>query len=147
VARVTRLGEVTFQRIAISRIEWRFQELGKLPQGQYLIAARNFTNLQSDVRATFRSRERQPYRPQLKAEGIQPAVDAALQARIRENMKALKGTAEEKALLQRYVSGLNQGEDRWASLNSEITAKELELNARESEYQQMAESMIFDQAR
>lgn len=113
----------------------------------------------------------------LKTQGIQPEVEAALrklmakkdeiaaiqralkerhddvdgigkeQARIRENMKALKGSAEEKALLQRYVTGLNQQEDRLAKLNSEISAKEMELNARQSEYQQMAESMAFDQAR
>ncbi len=68
------------------------------------------------------------------------------QARIRENMKSLKGSAEEKALLQRYVAGLNQQEDRLASLNSEISLKEVELNARQGEYQQMAESITFDQA-
>jgi hypothetical protein len=112
----------------------------------------------------------------LKTQGIQPEVEAALrkllakkgeiaavrrvlkerredvdgitkeQARIRENMKALKGSAEEKALVQRYVTGLNQQEDRLAALNSEISAKELELNARENEYQHMAESIAFDQA-
>jgi hypothetical protein len=69
------------------------------------------------------------------------------QARIRENMKSLKGSPEEKALVQRYVTGLNQQEDRLAALNSEISAKEVELNARQSEYQQIAESMTFDQAR
>jgi hypothetical protein len=42
---------------------------------------------------------------------------------------------------------LNQQEDKLALLNSEIAAKELELNARQSEYQQMAESMTFDQSR
>jgi hypothetical protein len=113
----------------------------------------------------------------LKTTGIQPEVEAALrkllakkneiaavkrvlkerrddvdgitkeQARIRENMKALKGSAEEKALLERYVAGLSKQEDLLASLNSEIFAKELELNARESEYQQMAESIAFDQSR
>jgi len=112
----------------------------------------------------------------LKTTGIQPQVEAALrkllakkdeiaavqrqlqerhneveritreQARIRENMKSLKGSAEEKALVQRYVTGLNQQEDRLAALNSEISAKEVELNARQGEYQQMAESMTFDQA-
>jgi hypothetical protein len=111
----------------------------------------------------------------LKTNGIQPEIEAALrkllakkdeiaairhilqqrredvdginkeQARIRENMKALKGSPEEKALVQRYVAGLNQQEDRLASLNAEIAAKELELNARQSEYQQMAESIAFDQ--
>jgi len=111
----------------------------------------------------------------LKTQDIQPAVESALrkllakkdevaavqrqlqerhdevarinteQARIRENMKALKGSAEEKALVQRYVTGLNQQEDRLAKLNSEISAKELELSARQGEYQQMAESIAFDQ--
>jgi hypothetical protein len=69
------------------------------------------------------------------------------QGRIRENMKALKGSPEEKTLVQRYVTSLNQQEDRLAKLNSEISAKEVELNARQSEYQQIAESMTFDQAR
>lgn len=68
------------------------------------------------------------------------------QSRIRENMKSLKGSAEEKALVQRYVTGLNQQEDRLAKLNSEISAKEVELTARQSEYQQMAESITFDQS-
>ena len=113
----------------------------------------------------------------LKSDGIQPDVESALrkllakkdaiaavrrvlkerrddvdgitreQARIRENMKALKGSAEEKALVERYVAGLNRQEDLLGALNSEIAEKELELNARESEYQQMAESMAFDQSR
>jgi len=69
------------------------------------------------------------------------------QGRIRENMKALKGSPEEKTLVQRYVTSLNQQEDRLAKLNSEISAKEVELNARQSEYQQIAESMTFDQSR
>jgi hypothetical protein len=67
------------------------------------------------------------------------------QGRIRENMKSLKGSAEEKALLQRYVSSLNQQEDRLAELKKEISTKELELNARQNEYNQMAESISFDQ--
>jgi hypothetical protein len=71
----------------------------------------------------------------------------AEQARVRENMKALKGSAEEKALVTRYVASLNQQEDRLATLNKEISAKELELNARQSEYQQMAESLSFEQTR
>jgi len=113
----------------------------------------------------------------LKTQDIQPEVEAALrkllakkdqiaavqrelqerhdevnrigteQARIRENMKSLKGSAEEKALVQRYVTSLNQQEDRLAKLNTEISAKEVELNARQGEYQQTAESIAFDQTR
>jgi len=44
------------------------------------------------------------------------------QARIRENMKALKGSAEEKTLVQRYTGQLNAQEDRLAALRSQIAA-------------------------
>jgi hypothetical protein len=43
------------------------------------------------------------------------------QGRIRENMKALKGTAEEKALLLRYTKQLDSQEDRLATLHKEIS--------------------------
>jgi hypothetical protein len=42
------------------------------------------------------------------------------QGRIRENMKALKGSPEEKALLQRYTHQLDEQEDRLAALRSQI---------------------------
>jgi hypothetical protein len=42
------------------------------------------------------------------------------QARIRENMKALKGSPEEKTLLQRYTRQLDEQEDRLAALRSQI---------------------------
>jgi hypothetical protein len=41
------------------------------------------------------------------------------QGRIRENMKTLKGSAEEKDLVQRYTRQLNSQEDRLATLNKE----------------------------
>ena len=43
------------------------------------------------------------------------------QQRVRENMKALKGSTEEKALVERYVKELNEQEDRMQSLRHEIT--------------------------
>jgi hypothetical protein len=43
------------------------------------------------------------------------------QARLRENMKALKGSAEEKALIERYTHELNAQEDRLAALHSQIS--------------------------
>jgi hypothetical protein len=42
------------------------------------------------------------------------------QARIRENMKALKGSAEERALIQRYTGELNSQEDRLDTLRKEM---------------------------
>ena len=41
------------------------------------------------------------------------------QGRIRENMKALKGSSEERALLQRYVSQLDSQESRLVALRKE----------------------------
>ena len=52
------------------------------------------------------------------------------QARLRENMKALKGSAEEKALLQRYTKQLDGQEDRLAELkkqNADSQAKRTKL--------------------
>ena len=43
------------------------------------------------------------------------------QQRVRENMKALKGSAEEKALVERYVRELNRQEDHVQALRREIT--------------------------
>ncbi len=54
------------------------------------------------------------------------------QARLRENMKALKGSAEEKALLQRYTRQLDSQEDRLNSLNKEISDLQ-EKHAQEQE--------------
>jgi uncharacterized coiled-coil protein SlyX len=53
----------------------------------------------------------------------QQEIDAmgADQARLRENMKALKGSAEEKALIERYTRELNAQEDRLAALHSQIS--------------------------
>jgi len=43
------------------------------------------------------------------------------QTRLRENMKALKGSAEERALLQRYTRQLDAQEDRLAALRSQVS--------------------------
>jgi flagellar biosynthesis chaperone FliJ len=42
------------------------------------------------------------------------------QARVRENMKALRGSAEERSLVQRYTRQLNEQEDRIAALRTEL---------------------------
>ena len=60
------------------------------------------------------------------------------QGRIRENMKALKGSAEEKALLQRYAKQLDSQEDRLNTLHKEIA----DLQQKQSEEQQKLEEMV-----
>jgi hypothetical protein len=42
------------------------------------------------------------------------------QSRVREDLQALKGTVEEKALAQRYVKELDEQETRLAALKQEI---------------------------
>lgn len=60
------------------------------------------------------------------------------QARIRENMKALKGSAEEKDLVLRYTRQLNSQEDRLAELHKETT----DLQARQTTEQQRLDEMV-----
>jgi hypothetical protein len=67
------------------------------------------------------------------------------QNRLRENMKALRGSTEEKALLQRYVQQLNAQEDRLVVLNREITKLE-ELRATLTEQlDQMVQKIVIDE--
>ena len=60
------------------------------------------------------------------------------QARLRENMKALKGSAEEKALLQRYTKQLDSQEDRLSTLNKEIA----DLQQKQAQEQQKLDDMV-----
>src|SRR5262249_55130456 len=48
------------------------------------------------------------------------------QGRLRENMKALRGSAEEKALLQRYTHQLDEQETRLEALRKKIQETETE---------------------
>jgi hypothetical protein len=67
------------------------------------------------------------------------------QARLRENMKALKGSAEEKALVQRYVQDLNKQEDRLVVLNREIGDLESQTRKLGAELDLMVQSITFDE--
>jgi hypothetical protein len=72
-----------------------------------------------------------------KRESDQIAID---QNRIRENMKALKGSSEEKALLQRYVGQLDAQENRLSALRKESS----DLNAQESQANSELDRMIME---
>lgn len=67
------------------------------------------------------------------------------QNRLRENMKALKGSAEEKALLQRYVQQLNSQEDRLVTLNREINDLESRRAKLSGELDQMVQQITVDE--
>jgi len=60
------------------------------------------------------------------------------QSRIRENMKALKGSAEEKALLQRYTKQLDSQEDRLSTLHKEMA----DLQQKHDDEQEKLEDMV-----
>jgi len=61
------------------------------------------------------------------------------QARLRENMKALRGSPEEKALLQRYTRELDAQEDRLAGLRKEIS----DLKAKRAQLQAELDTMVM----
>jgi uncharacterized coiled-coil protein SlyX len=98
------------------------------------------TNLTSDQVEVLTKQQRvtpamaQAFRRVLEQKNAIAALDAQLQARrqeidsiskdqarLRENMKALKGSAEEKALTERYTRELNTQEDRLAALHSQLS--------------------------
>ena len=68
------------------------------------------------------------------------------QARLRENMKALKGSAEEKALLQRYTHQLDQQEDRLATLQTELSDLTRRKDQAGQELDQMIQSIALDES-
>ena len=68
------------------------------------------------------------------------------QARVRENMKALRGSAEEKPLLQRYARQLDSQETRLDTLKEEITRTTLAQEAAGQELARTIASLSFDLA-
>jgi hypothetical protein len=66
------------------------------------------------------------------------------QQRLRENMKALKGSPEEKALVERYVQQLNTQETRLETLRQEIAQLETKKDAAQAELDRMIEDLSFD---
>jgi predicted nucleic acid-binding Zn-ribbon protein len=67
------------------------------------------------------------------------------QTRLRENMKALKGSAEERALLQRYVQELNSQEDRLAALRKGTEDVQAQRNQAQEELDKLIEGLDIDQ--
>jgi hypothetical protein len=66
------------------------------------------------------------------------------QARLRENMKALRGSAEEKPLLQRYARQLDAQETRLDTLKEEITKATLAREAAGQELAKTVAALSFD---
>jgi hypothetical protein len=70
----------------------------------------------------------------------------AEQQRIRENMKALKGSSVEKALLQQYVQNLTEQENRLTSLVREINNMNAERTQLNEQLRTMALAITLDEA-
>ena len=66
------------------------------------------------------------------------------QQRLRENMKALKGSADEKALLQRYTRQLNDQEDRLEVLQKESEKIETQHDEAQAALDKMIQELSFD---
>ena len=66
------------------------------------------------------------------------------QERVRENMKALKGSAEEKALVQRYARQLDEQENRLEALRKEVTALEQQRSQAQAELDRLIEALALD---
>ena len=68
------------------------------------------------------------------------------QDRLRENMKALKGTSEERALLQRYTGELNTQEDKLAVLRTQLASLHAQRTATDAEFQAKLGAIDIDEA-
>jgi len=66
------------------------------------------------------------------------------QQRVRENMKALKGSAEEKALVERYARELNEQEDRVQALEREMTDLRQKRDSAQRTLNEMIEGMTLE---
>jgi len=67
------------------------------------------------------------------------------QSRLRENMKALKGSAEEKALLQRYTRQLDQQEDRLVALQNQVADLNGKRVKADDELSKMIQAIVVDE--
>ena len=64
------------------------------------------------------------------------------QQRLRESMKALKGSAEEKALLQRYTQQLNEQENRLETLRKESQQLEAQKDSAQGALDKMIRRVV-----
>jgi DNA repair exonuclease SbcCD ATPase subunit len=66
------------------------------------------------------------------------------QARVRENMKALKGSDSERELIQRYTRQLGSQEDRIETLTREGAALEAQRKAAQTELDALVDALALD---
>lgn len=81
----------------------------------------------------------------LKQDGDEQDDIGTDQDRLRQNLAALKGTPEEKALAQRYVSELNDQENRLGTLKKEIADLETKRKQAQKDLDDTIEHFTFDE--
>jgi chromosome segregation ATPase len=69
------------------------------------------------------------------------------QQRLRENMKSLKGTAEEKVLVQRYTQQLNKQEDRLEQIGKDVSSLKERKDSASGELNRMIAELSFNGSR
>ena len=82
---------------------------------------------------------------QIRAKDAAVASITSDQSRIRENLAALKGTAEEKALATRYTGELNQQEDQLQALRRELEGLHTQRTAADLEFQNRLAALNVDE--
>ena len=82
---------------------------------------------------------------QIKAREVEMAEIAKDQERLRENMKALKGSAEERSLIQRYTGEMNGQEDRLAALRAQVAQLKTQRAAADAEFQAKLDAVNVDE--
>jgi hypothetical protein len=77
----------------------------------------------------------------------QAAIDEVSndQKRLRDNLTALKGSAEERALVRRYTDELNQQEDKLAALRKDQESLRQQRTAAEADLSTRIQSLEFDE--
>jgi hypothetical protein len=103
-------------------------QLTSLDDAQIAVFSKNgsITPKMTEVLQTIAAQKAVVSKLEEEMEDRQKDIDriVADQARLRENMKALKGSSEEKALLQRYTGELDQQETQLDSLRKTIQSTE-----------------------
>jgi chaperonin cofactor prefoldin len=79
-------------------------------------------------------------------ENLQKNIDRIVddQGRLRENMKALRGSAEEKALLQRYTRQLDEQETQLDALRKKIEDIEAQRDKADDQLQRMIDELQLE---
>jgi len=78
----------------------------------------------------------------------QAAIDQIVedQKRLRDNLSALKGSAEERSLAKRYTEELNQQEDKLATLHKDLDALHQQHDTARQDLSNKIESLQIDEA-